>query len=353
MASVPKKLQAEYDSLFKKRTLDPLSLNKFITENEPLLKKNPNRFTLFPVKYIDIYEAYIKHQSTYWVPNEIRYDEDLTSWAKLTMDEKYFVEHILAFFAGSDGLVMENISINFSSEFQVQEIALFYNFQNMIEGVHSETYSRLIDTFIKDPVRKDNLFKAITNIPCIQKKAEWTMKWFDPVKNIIAERLVAFCAVEGIFFSGAFCALYWLKERGLMTKALAVSNEFIARDEGLHCNFGILLYNHLLFKLSPERITEIFKSAVDVEIEFITESLPCRLIGMTSEMMIEYIKFVCDYRLVQFKVPKLYNAKNPFPFMEKLAINGKTNFFESTVTNYIPASSVIKDFDVSDLSGGF
>ncbi len=345
------KLQSKYEKLWKNKTQDPESLMSFIKEHEPLLKEDPDNYTLFPLKYPDIFQAYIKHRSLYWIPDEIKYDEDLESWSKLNADEKHFIENILAFFAGADGIVMKNINVNFAAEVQVQEAILFYNFQNMIEGIHSETYSRLIDIYIKNPIRKKTLFTAVTTIPSIKKKALWAENWFDSKKHTFAERLVAFCAVEGIFFSGAFCSIYWLKERGLMTKALAVSNEFIARDEGMHCLYSILLYKHLLFKLPDERIQEIFRSAVELEVEFITESLPCNLIGINSKMMTQYLFFLTDYRLEQFGVPKIFNTTNPFPFMEKLGMNGKSNFFEKTVTEYSAAPATNKyDFDFSDTS---
>jgi ribonucleotide reductase beta subunit family protein with ferritin-like domain len=335
-------LVEKYNSLIGEGPKSSAELSLFIKNNqqyEPILQENKNRFTMKPIRYNDIYQAYKNQQALFWTAEEIAYTEDMASWATLTEDEKYFIEHVLAFFAGSDGIVMENIMINFSDEVQIPEARAFYAAQNYIEQVHSETYSNLIDTFIKDPVRKDTLFNAISNVPCITKKAEWAMKWFSR-SNSFAERLVAFSVVEGIFFSGSFCAIFWLKSRSKMTKALGSSNELIARDESVHCNFAITLYNHLIFKLSKERIQEIFKSAVDIEIEFIIESLPCRLIGMNSNLMTQYIKYVADYWLNKYQVPKIYNVENPFNFMNLIALDGKTNFFEQRVTEYQKPYSV-------------
>jgi ribonucleotide reductase beta subunit family protein with ferritin-like domain len=343
----------KYKDLYKNRS-DPTILKElisFVKENEPLLKEpETKKYTLLPLQYPDMYKAYEEHSAVFWTAKEIKYAEDIDSWKTLNSDERDFIEKVLAFFAGSDGIVMKNISVNFVEEIIPQEAKIFYAFQNAIEAVHSDTYSRLIDTYV-DEKKKNNIFNAIEKMPCVAKKAEWALQWLDASKNIFSERLVAFSAVEGIFFSGSFASIYWLKDRGLMTKALAVSNEFIARDETLHTNFAILVYNHLRFKLSEERIKEIFRSAVDVEIEFITESLPCRLIGMKSTDMIEYIQSVCDYRLSQYGISPMYGSKNPFPFMEKLALNIKSNFFEKTVTDYsMAASKNTEKFDKTTLT---
>ncbi len=328
--------QKKFKKLYKNKENNIKELIDFVNEKEPLLKKT-KKYTLYPLKYPAIYKAYEDHAAVYWTANEIRYSEDILSWKKLSPDEKFFIERILAFFAGSDGIVMENISTNFVEEVSSLEAKQFYAFQNAIEAVHSDVYSRLIDTYVE--TNKDDLFNAIEKLPCVAKKAEWALNWLDSSKNIFAERLVAFSAVEGIFFSGSFCSIYWLKDRGLMTLSLSVSNEFIARDEKMHCDFAILLYNYLNFKLPEERIKEIFKSAVDVEIEFITESLPCKLIGMNSIDMIQYIESVCDYRLGQYGIAPMYGSTNPFPFMEKIGMNIKSNFFEKTVTDYTTGSS--------------
>lgn len=313
---------------------------------EDMLKETKGRFTLFPIKHQDVWDYYKLHQSVDWKASEVEYSADLKDWDKLTDDEKYFIKHILAFFAGADGIVFENIGSNFSEEIQWPEARAFYSFQNNIEMVHSEVYSLLIDTYIKDPVEKDNLFNAIERIPCVNKKAQWAMKWMDRNHAQFSERLIAFSVVEGVFFSGSFCAIFWLKSRGLMMGGLCKSNEFIARDENLHTQFAILLYNKLHKKLSKERIHEIFKEAVEIESEFITESIPCKLIGMNSTLMIKYIKFVANFWMSKMitdsgrKCPKLYpHVKNPFDFMDMIGIDGKTNFFEYKVSEYSTASS--------------
>ena len=320
-------------------------------KNEEILKENPNRFTVFPIRYGEIWQSYKNHMNLFWTAEEIDFSADLEDWKSLSNDEKYFIEHILAFFAGSDGIVLENLIENFSQEVQIPEARCFYGFQAMIENVHSEVYSLLIDTYIKDPKRKDVLFRAIETIPCIARKAKWALKWISSERPF-AERLVAFAVVEGVFFSGSFCAIFWLKHRGKMVKALGQSNEFIARDEGLHTAFAILLYKHLDSRLSQERIEEIFRNAVDIECEFICDSLPCRLIGMNSGLMKEYIRYVADRLVVQLGYKKLYNAKNPFSFMEKNDIDSKTNFFEKRVSEYNKAELTSKkedrNFEIDD-----
>jgi ribonucleotide reductase beta subunit family protein with ferritin-like domain len=310
------------------------------TITESILIPSNERFTLFPIKYQDIWQFFKEQQAAFWVAEEIDYNADMDSWNTLSKDEKYFIEHVLAFFAGADGIVLENINSNFSTEVQWAEARAFYAAQSYIEQVHSQTYSLLIETYIKDNENKTKLFKAIETIPCIKKKAEWAMKWMDQKTATFAERLVAFVVVEGVFFSGAFCAIFWLKNRGLMTKALGSSNELIARDEGLHCRFGVALYKHLEGKLSQDKINEIFKEAVEIEKEFITESLPCKLIGMNSTLMTQYIKFIADYWISKLGYKKIYKTKNPFAFMDMNNIDGKTNFFEKRVTEYQKSHAV-------------
>jgi ribonucleotide reductase beta subunit family protein with ferritin-like domain len=311
-----------------------------LNSSEPMLQPDINRFTLFPIKRHDLWKAYKDHEKAAWTAEELDYSADKIEWEQLSKDEKYFIEHVLAFFNSSDLIVMKNIGENFASEIQWPEALAFYAFQNYIEQIHSQVYSTLIDTYVEDPKRKDELFRAIETIPCVKRKAEWAMKWMDSEKATFAERLVAFAVVEGVFFSGSFCAIFWLKSRGIMVSGLGKSNELIARDEGLHCSFAILLYNYLNNKLTKERIWEIFKEAVDIESQFITESIPCKLIGMNSSLMIRYIKHVSNFWMHQLtsssgrKCPKLYSVKNPFPFMDMLSTDGKTNFFEQRTTEY-------------------
>ncbi len=306
---------------------------------EPILKPSLKRFTIFPIQYPDLWAFVKKHEAIFWTADEIKYDADRASWEKLEQGEKDFICQILAFFASADGIVMENLDNNFSSEVQIPEARAFYAVQTHIEQIHSETYSRLIEAFIKDPIEKDKLFNAIETIPCIKKKADWALKWMNP-KKPFAERLIAFIIMEGVFFSGAFCAIFWLKNRGLMEKALGKSNEFIARDESLHALFGVELYKHLVGKVSEEKVHKIFKEAVEIEKEFITESLPCRLIGMNSEMMIEYIKYTADFWLSKLMYKKMYKSSNPFPFMVMISLDSKGNFFEETPSEYSKAASV-------------
>jgi ribonucleoside-diphosphate reductase beta chain len=314
---------------------------------EILLREDPNRFTLFPIRWNDIWKAYETHKSAFWTAQEIDYSADLDDWETLTYNEKHFIEHILAFFAGSDGIVLENLVSNFCREIQIPEVRCFYGFQAMIENIHGETYSLLIDTFVKDEKRKAELFNAIDTIPCVARKAEWALKWVNNI-NPFSERLVAFAAVEGIFFSGSFCAIFWLKDRGKMVKALGKSNELISRDEGLHTDFAVLLYSYIQQKLSQERIEEIIREAVEIEENFICESLPCRLIGMNSELMREYIQFVADRLITQLGYNKIYNSKNPFQFMEALSLDGKTNFFEQRVTEYQLANNTNRNFNLDE-----
>ena len=298
---------------------------------ELLLAENKDRFVLLPIKYPEIWNMYKKHEASFWTAEEIDLSPDLKDWERLSSDEQHFVKHVLAFFAASDGIVNENLAVNFMKEVQLPEARCFYGFQIMIENIHSETYSLLIDAYIKDPVEKNHLFHAIDTVPCVQKKAKWALKWIN--NGSFAERLVAFAAVEGIFFSGSFCSIFWLKKRGLMP-GLSFSNELISRDEGLHCDFACLLYSMLETKLSQERIYEIIKDAVENEHEFVTDALPVSLIGMNAKLMCQYIDFVADRLLVTLGYPKIYNATNPFDFMETISLQGKTNFFEKAVGDY-------------------
>lgn len=300
---------------------------------EPILEENKSRFVLFPIQHDDIWSFYKKAEASFWTAEEIDLAPDLIDWEnKLNDDERHFIKHVLAFFAASDGIVNENLAENFLSEVQYTEAKFFYGFQVTIENIHSETYSLLIDTYIKDTSEKNHLFNAIDTLDCVKKKADWALRWID--KGSFAERLVAFAAVEGIFFSGSFCSIFWLKKRGLMP-GLTFSNELISRDEGLHCDFACLLYNnHLINKLSKERIAEIIVDAVAIEKEFVTDALPVKLIGMNSDLMQQYIEFVADRLLVELGNEKVFNATNPFDFMEMISIQGKTNFFEKRVGEY-------------------
>ena len=303
------------------------------TTQEPILQENPNRFVIFPIQHDDLWEWYKKQQACIWTAEEIDLQVDLTDWQKsLNSDERYFIKHILAFFAASDGIVNENLAENFVNEVQYSEAKFFYGFQIMMENIHSETYSLLIDTYVKDEKEKDQLFKAIENFPAIKLKADWAMKWIESPS--FAERLIAFAAVEGIFFSGAFCSIFWLKKRGLMP-GLTFSNELISRDEGMHCDFAVHLHNHhLINKVPKERITEIIVDALNIEREFITESLPASLIGMNAKLMTQYLEFVTDRLLVELECDPVYNVTNPFDFMDLIGMEGKTNFFEKRVGEY-------------------
>jgi ribonucleoside-diphosphate reductase beta chain len=310
---------------------------------EPILVENPNRFVLFPIQHDDIWAEYKKSEACIWTAEEIDLSQDMTDWTdKLNDDERHFVKHVLAFFAASDGIVNENLAENFVSEVQYTEAKFFYGFQIMMENIHSETYSLLIDTYIKDNKEKDYLFNAIDTMDCVKKKAEWAMRWID--NGTFAERLIAFAAVEGIFFSGSFCSIFWLKKRGLMP-GLSFSNELISRDEGMHCDFACLLYNdHIQNKLPKSQIRDIIANAVEIEKEFVTDALPVSLIGMNAEMMCEYIEFVADRLLVALNVGKMFNAENPFPWMDLISLEGKTNFFEKRVGDY-QKSGVMADRD--------
>ena len=300
---------------------------------EPILVKNNDRFVLFPIMHNDIWQFYKKAEASFWTAEEIDLSQDLIDWnEKLTDDERHFIKHVLAFFAASDGIVNENLAENFLSEVQYTEAKFFYGFQVAIENIHSETYSLLIDTYIKDSADKAHLFNAIDTLDCVRKKADWALRWID--KGSFAERLVAFAAVEGIFFSGSFCSIFWLKKRGLMP-GLSFSNELISRDEGLHCDFACLLYNnHVVNKLTKDQVMEIIMDAVEIEKEFVTDALPVRLIGMNSDLMAQYIEFVADRLLQELGSDKVYNVSNPFDFMDMISIQGKTNFFEKRVAEY-------------------
>ena len=300
---------------------------------EPMLQENLDRFVLFPIQHDDIWEMYKMEQASFWTAEEIDLAEDLKDWKNLNDGEKHFLKHILAFFAASDGIVNENLVMNFSNEVCWPEARAFYGFQIMMENVHAETYSLLIDTYINDDQEKNHLFKALETVPSVQRKGDWAMKWLSRKRGSFAERLVAFAAVEGIFFSGSFCAIFWLKKRGLMP-GLTFSNELISRDEGLHCDFACLLHSQLVRGAGAMKITQIISEAVEIEIEFVTSALPVSLIGMNADLMKQYIKFVADRLLVAFGVPKLYNVENPFPWMEMISMQGKTNFFEKRVGEY-------------------
>ena len=300
---------------------------------EPILQENKNRFVIFPIQHHDIWEWYKKQEASIWTAEEIDLHQDVIDWeTKLNDDERYFIKHILAFFAASDGIVNENLAENFVTEVQYTEAKFFYGFQIMMENIHSEVYSLLIDTYVKNEDEKDRLFTAIDHFPAIKEKADWALKWID--SDSFAERLIAFAAVEGIFFSGSFCSIFWMKKRGLLP-GLAFSNELISRDEGMHCDFAVHLHNHhIVNKVPKERITHILTNALDIERGFITESLPVSLIGMNAKLMTQYLEFVTDRLLLEFGCDKVYNASNPFDFMEMISLEGKTNFFEKRVSEY-------------------
>ena len=316
---------------------------------EPILEENKGRFVIFPIKHHDIWEWYKKSEASFWTAEEIDLHQDLSDWNnKLNEDEKYFIKHILAFFDASDGMVNENLAENFVNDVQYPKAKFFYGFQIMMENIHSETYSLLIDTYVKDEKEKDQLFHAIDVFPAIRKKADWALKWIQ--SDSFAERLIAFAAVEGIFFSGAFCSIFWLKKRGLMP-GLTFSNELISRDEGVHCDFAVHLHNHhLVNKVSKERITEIITDALTIEREFITESLPASLIGMNSKLMTEYLEFVADRLLVELGCAKVYNSNNPFDFMDMISLQGKTNFFEKRVAEYQKAGVMNTDSEAQKIT---
>ena len=319
--------------------------------SEPILTDTPDRYTLFPIKYDDIYQMYKRQVDSFWRPEEVDLSRDLNDWANLTDDERHFISMTLAFFAGSDGIVMENISLRFLNDVKVAEARAFYSFQSAMESIHSEMYSILIDTYIKDTEEKNNLFRAIDNFPAITKKARWAEKWIGDEEASFASRLVAFACVEGIFFSSSFASIYWIKKRGLMP-GLTLSNEFISRDEALHTEFAILLYSKLNKKVSKMRVAEIIREATEIEKSFITDSLPCRLIGMNAKLMTQYVEFVADRLSVQLGYEKLYGSANPFDFMELISVETKTNFFERTNSEYA-LSNCKKDNAIFELNLDF
>nr|XP_020452999.1 ribonucleoside-diphosphate reductase subunit M2 B [Monopterus albus] len=312
---------------------DPDCQNGSETEDEPLLQENPRRFVMFPIQYPDIWKMYKQAQASFWTVEEVDLSKDLEHWDRLKPEEKHFISYVLAFFAASDGIVNENLVQRFSQEVQVPEARSFYSFQMLIETVHSEMYSMLINTYIRDLKERDYLFNAIQTMPCVKQKADWALQWINDNKSTFGERIVAFAAVEGIFFSGSFAAIYWLKKRGLMP-GLTYSNELISRDEGLHCNFACLLYSYLLKKPSEDRVKDIIAKAVSIEQEFLTEALSVDLIGINSCLMKQYIEFVADRLLTDLGLAKVYQAENPFDFMESISLEGKTNFFEKRVAEY-------------------
>lgn len=308
---------------------------------EPILAENPDRFVLFPIKYGTIWEWYKKSVASFWTAEEVDLTQDINDWEnKLTDNDRKFIKHVLAFFAASDGIVNENLVLNFMREVQIPEARCFYGFQVAIENIHAEMYSLLIDTYIKDPKEKDFLFNALQNLDCVSKKGNWALRWIENAPSF-AHRLIAFAAVEGIFFSGSFCSIYWLKKRGLMP-GLTFSNELISRDEGMHCDFACLLYSMLEHKLDPAEVNAIITEAVEYEKEFVTDALPVSLIGMNAEMMGQYIEFVADRLLVSLGCPKAYGTANPFSWMDMISIQGKTNFFEKRVGDYAKAGVMTK-----------
>lgn len=335
--------------LYKLLNMDQNNQDKN-NKSEILFSEKKNRYVLFPIQHNKIWKAYKDQIACFWTPEEIDFQKDLDDWNKLNKNEQHFIKNVLAFFAGSDGIVLENLVERFSAEISLPEVKCFYGFQIAMENIHSETYSLLIDTYIKDEKEKDKLFNAIEEIPCVGKKANWAIKWIKDKDSNFATRLVAFAAVEGIFFSGSFCSIFWLKKRGLMP-GLTFSNELISRDEGMHTDFAVLLYSMINNKLSYKIIKEIIEEAVTIEKEFITESIPCQMIGMNSKLMSQYIEFVADRLVMQLGYEKIYNSRNPFEFMEMISLDGKTNFFERRVSEYsLATASVNKDeeFTISD-----
>lgn len=307
-------------------------------KKEPMLEENPNRHVIFPIEHHDLWAKYKQHMSVFWIPEEIDLSKDMKDWVTLSDNERHFIKHILGFFAGSDGIVMENLSMRFTREVGIPEAKFFYACQNLLESVHSETYSLLIDTYIEDKKEKVEILRATQTIPTVQKKAAWALQWIDNKDASFATRLLAFAVVEGIFFSGAFCSIFWLKKRGLMP-GLTVSNELISRDEGLHTDFACLLYSKLESKLTKQEAHKIIREAVKIEKNFITKALPCELIGMNAKLMAEYIEFVADRLSLQLGYPKIYHATNPFEFMERISLEAKDNFFEKRVTTYAKANT--------------
>jgi ribonucleotide reductase beta subunit family protein with ferritin-like domain len=319
--------------------------------NEPLLNPDDNRFVMFPIKYDDVWQMYKKQVDCFWRAEEIDLSKDLAHWDTLSQEEKFFLSMILAFFAASDGIVLENLGLRFMNDVQISEARAFYGFQIAMENIHSQTYSLLIETYIKNAEEKDKLFRALENFECIKKKGDWAQKWIKDNRSGFATRLIAFACVEGIFFSGAFCSIYWMKKRGLMP-GLTFSNELISRDEALHCEFAVLLYSKLVNKVKKSRVHEIIKEAVEIENEFICQALPCRLIGMNSQLMTQYIQFCADRLCVQLGYDKIYNVGNPFDFMELISLEGKVNFFERYNDSYALATKT-KDDNTFELTEDF
>ena len=319
--------------------------------SEPILTPDHNRFVMFPIQHEDIWQMYKKQVDCFWRAEEIDLTKDITDWEMLNDQEKYFISMILAFFAASDGIVLENLAVRFMSDVQISEARAFYGFQIAMENIHSHTYSLLIETYIKNQEEKQRFFSAIDNYPCIKKKSDWAQKWINDNRSSFATRLVAFACIEGIFFSGAFCSIFWMKKRGLMP-GLTFSNELISRDEALHTEFAILLYSKLQKKINKTRIHDIIKEAVEIEIEFICDALPCRLIGMNSTLMTQYIQFIADRLCLQLGYDKIYHATNPFDFMELISLEGKTNFFERQNSLYSLANKE-KNNDVFEFSEDF
>ena len=326
-------------------------MSNALTKSEPLLTPNDSRYVMFPIVDNDIWKMYKKSVDSFWVPQECDLSKDLNDWEKLTKDEKHFVSMVLAFFAASDGIVLENLAVRFMNDVQLSEARAFYGFQIAIENIHSEMYSLLIDTYIKDAGERDKLFNAIENFPCVEKKANWARKWINDEESSFATRLVAFAVVEGIFFSSSFACIYWIKKRGLLP-GLTFSNELISRDEALHTEFAVLLYNKLENRLSQEEIHTLISGAVEIEKEFITESIPCRMIGMNAKLMKQYIEFVADRLCLQLGYDKIYKSSNPFDFMELISVETKVNFFERTNSEYALANKTV-DKNVFDFSADF
>ena len=324
----------------RKQSIDVLALEEeekqTPTQPEPLLTDNEDRFVIFPIKHDDLWKKYKNHIAVFWTPEEIDLSKDMKDWEKLNDNERHFIKNILGFFAGSDGIVMENLATRFTRDVQWPEAKFFYACQNLMEAIHSESYSLLIDTYITDKQEKHDILHAIQTIPCVQKKAEWAMNWIDSPEADFGTRLIGFAAVEGIFFSGAFCAIFWLKQRGLMP-GLTLSNEFIARDEGLHTDFACALYGRIANRLTKQKAYKIIREAVKIEKFFITKSIPCEMIGMNAKLMSQYIEFVADRLLLQLGYPKAYNAQNPFDFMERISLENKDNFFEKRTSTYAMA----------------
>ena len=318
---------------------------------EELLKPDENRFVMFPIKYHDVFALYKKSIDCFWKVDDVDLSKDVSDWKKLNNDEKHFIKMVLAFFSSSDGIVCENLSLRFSNEVQVSEVRSFYAFQNFMESIHSEMYSLLIETYIEDSVEKNNLLRATSEFPCIQRKANWAKQYINDYRCSFSTRLIAFAIIEGIFFSSSFAAIFWIKQRNILP-GLCLSNEYISRDESLHVDHAVLLYSKLKRRVSKKKFNEIMKEAVEIEIDFISNAIPCRLIGMNSELMTEYIKFVSDRLCLQLGYDKIYNASNPFTFMELISVEKKTNFFEHRVSEYALANKT-KDKDIFDLDCPF